>query len=158
MTRSRSRSGATLVGLALAVPLALGVAGCGQDEVSTVGTNTLVVEVVNLVDAEGSPLTAELSKDVDYGQTAPTWQLFGADITASPASATDTLENLPEGGFGLSLTAGVSGTSKAAEVKGQGCEMTFLLGRDETVTIRIDGLNTFGDKGYGECAATIQRS
>lgn len=157
MTGSRGATGWRMVCWAVTLPLALGVAGCGQDEVVTVGTNTLTVEVTNLVGADGSQLTAELSKNVDYGQTAPTWQLFGTDVTASPFSANATLERLPEGGFDLSLNAGVPGESQKEQVKGQGCEMSFTMGRDETVTIRIDGLNAFGDKGYGDCKATIVR-
>jgi hypothetical protein len=35
--------------------------------------------------------------------------------------------------------------------------MTALLGKDETVRISIEGLNEFGDKGYGQCTATITR-
>jgi hypothetical protein len=31
------------------------------------------------------------------------------------------------------------------------------MGRDESVTITIDGLNEFGDKGYGPCVATVTR-
>jgi hypothetical protein len=158
MTGFRRTTGWTMVGVALGIPLALGVAGCGQDEVVTVGTNTLTVEVTNLVGADGSQLAAELTKNVDYGQTAPTWQMFGSDVTASPFSASATLERLPEGEFGLTLNAGVAGDSQKEQVKGQGCEMSFVLGKDETVTIRIDGLNAFGDKGYGDCRATTVRS
>jgi hypothetical protein len=35
--------------------------------------------------------------------------------------------------------------------------MSVTLGADEQVTVSIAGLNEFGDKGYGECKATVTR-
>lgn len=142
---------------ALCIPLAVGVCGCGQDEVATTGTNTLTVEVVNLVGAQGSDLSAELSKNVDYGQQAPVWTLPATPVTGSPFAHSETLTQLPEGEFDLTVRAGSDQKTQAAAVKGQACEMSLVMGKDETVTITIDGLNEFGDKGYGDCAATITR-
>jgi hypothetical protein len=137
--------------------LAVGVTGCGQDEVATTGTNSLTVEVVDLVGATGSELRGELSMNVDYGQTAPTWTMLTTPVTASPFTHSDTLGQLPEGEFGLFVTAGSAGTTETAKTKGQGCEMSVTLGADEQVTVSIAGLNEFGDKGYGECEATVTR-
>ena len=55
------------------------------------------------------------------------------------------------------VRAGSDEQTEGAKGKGQGCEMTFVMGKDETVTIAIDGLNEFADKGYEPCAATITR-
>ncbi len=143
--------------LCACLPLVVGVVGCGQDDEPTTGTNSLTVEVVNLVGAEGSQLEGELSKNVDYGQTAPTWALLTTNVTASPFSYSETVEALPEGEFDLTVQAGSAEKSEAAKVKGQACEMSLTLGKDEKVTVTIDGLNEFGDKGYGECSATVTR-
>lgn len=143
--------------LCACLPMVVGVVGCGQDDERATGTNALTVEVVNLVGAEGSQLTGELSKNVDYGHTAPTWPLLSTTVTASPFSFSDTVAQLPEGEFDLTVQAGLAGTSEAAKVKGQACELSLTLGKDEKVTVTIDGLNEFGEKGYGECAATITR-
>lgn len=151
-----NRRGVAIVLLASCVPM-LGVAGCGQDPVQTTGTNSLTVQVNGLVGAKGSQLTAELSKGVDYGQTAPTWTVISTTVTSSPFASSGSVEQLPEGEFGLVVLAGSAGKSEVEQVKGQGCEMTVVLGRDEQVTIAIDGLNQFGAKGYGECAASITR-
>ena len=139
------------------VPVGLLLAACGEDVVTT-GTNTLTVEVTNLLGAQGSELTAELRKNVDYTQTAPVWTLLTTSVTASPFSYSDTVPQLPEGEFDLSVMAGSQKQSEVARVKGQACEMSFTMGRDESVTITIDGLNDFGDKGYGPCAATVTRT
>jgi hypothetical protein len=64
---------------------------------------------------------------------------------------------LPEGEFDLSVRAGSDKGTEAAKIKGQACDMSFTMGRDESVTITIDGLNDFGDKGYGPCVATVTR-
>lgn len=152
-----TRVGRFLMVCAVCVPLVVGVVGCGQDDEPTTGTNSLTVEVVNLVGGEDSRLAGELAKNVDYGQAAPTWALLSTEVTASPFSFSDTVEQLPEGEFDLTVHAGLAGTSEAAKVKGQGCEMSLTLGKDEKVTVTIDGLNEFGDKGYGECAAAITR-
>jgi hypothetical protein len=153
MTRSRW----TRIALALCVPLAMGLSSCGQEEVDTTGTNTLTVEVANLVGAQDSELTAEMSMNVDYGQEAPVWTLLTTTVTGSPFSFADSLEQLPEGEFDLMVRAGSDEQTEGAKGKGQGCEMTFVMGTDETVTIAIDGLNEFADKGYEPCAATITR-
>ena len=114
--------------------------------------------MTNLLGAQGSELTAELRKNVDYTQTAPVWTLLTTSVTASPFSYSDTVPQLPEGEFDLSVMAGSQKQSEVARVKGQACEMSFTMGRDENVTITIDGLNDFGDKGYGPCAATVTRT
>lgn len=154
---SRIRWAATV--LAVCVPVGgLFLGACGQDVVETAGTNTLTVEVTNLVGAQGSELTAELSKNVDYMQKAPVWTLLTTSVTGSPFSDSVTVTQLPEGEFDLSVTAGSDKGTEVAKVKGQACEMSFTMGRDESVTITIDGLNEFGDKGYGPCAATVTRT
>ena len=153
MTRSRWPH----VVLALCVPLVLGLSSCGQEEVNITGTNSLTVEVANLVGAQDSELTAEMSMNVDYGQRAPVWTLLTTTVTGSPFSFADSLGQLPEGEFDLMVRAGSDEGAEAAKGKGQGCEMTFVMGKDETVTIAIDGLNEFADKGYGPCAATVTR-
>lgn len=153
--KSRIRWAATV--FAVCVPMGLLLGACGEDVVETTGTNTLTVEVTNLVGAQGSELTAELSKNVDYMQTAPVWTLLTTSVTSSPFSYSDTVPQLPEGEFDLSVRAGSDKDTEAAKVKGQACEMSFTMGRDETVTITIDGLNAFGDKGYGPCEATVTR-
>ena len=152
---SRIRWAATV--LAVFVPVGLLLGACGEDVVETTGTNTLTVEVTNLVGAQGSELTAELSKNVDYLQEAPVWTLLTTSVTASPFSYSDTVPQLPEGEFDLSVRAGSDKGAEAAKGKGQACEMSFTMGRDESVTIAIDGLNEFGDKGYGPCTATVTR-
>jgi hypothetical protein len=152
---SRIRWAATA--LAVFVPVGLLLGACGEDVVETTGTNTLTVEVTNLVGAQGSELTAELSKNVDYLQEAPVWTLLTTSVTASPFSYSDTVQQLPEGEFDLSVRAGSEKDTKVATVKGQACGMSFTMGRDESVTIAIDGLNEFGDKGYGPCTATVTR-
>jgi hypothetical protein len=149
--------GCLVLALAACAPLAVGLGGCAPGEVVTTGTSTVTVEVVDLVGAQGSQLEAELAKNVDYGQTAPTWPLLSTAVTSSPFTFSDTVGSLPEGEFGLSVHAGADGKSQTAVVKGQGCEMTLLVGKDENVTISIDGLNAFGDKGYGDCRATVTR-
>ena len=143
--------------LCACVPLVVGVVGCGQDDEPTTGTSSLTVEVVNLVGAEGSQLEGEIRKNVDYGQTAPTWPLLSTPVTASPFSFSDTVEQLPEGEFDLTVQSGLAGTSEAAKTKGQACELSLKLGKGEKVTVTIDGLSEFGDNGYGECAATVAR-
>jgi hypothetical protein len=143
--------------LAVFVPVGLFLGACGEDVVETTGTNALTVEVANLVGAQGSELTAELSKNVDYMQKAPVWTLLTTSVTASPFSSSDTVQQLPEGEFDLSVRAGSDKDAEVAKVKGQACEMSFTMGRDESVTIAIDGLNEFGDKGYGPCTATVTR-
>ena len=153
---SRIRWAATV--LAVCVPMGLLLGACGEDVVETTGTNTLTVEVTNLVGAQGSELTAELSKNVDYMQKAPVWTLLTTSVTSSPFSYSDTVPQLPEGEFDLLVMAGSQKDTKVATVKGQACEMSFTMGRDERVTITIDGLNDFGDKGYGPCAATVTRT
>jgi hypothetical protein len=150
---SRIRWAATV--LALCIPMGLLLGACGEDVVETTGTNTLTVEVTNLVGAQGSELTAELSKNVDYMQKAPVWTFLVTSVTSSPFSYSDTVPQLPEGEFDLSVTAGSDKDAEATKAKGQSCEMSFTMGRDESVTITIDGLNPFGDKGYGPCAATV---
>lgn len=152
-----NKRGCLVLALAACVPLTIGLGGCAPDPVVTTGTNTLTVEVVDLVGAQGSQLQAELTKNVDYMQNAPTWALLSTSVTSSPFTFSGTVMSLPEGEFGLSVHAGAEGKSQTAAVKGQGCDMSFLLGKDEKVTISIDGLNAFGDKGYGECRATITR-
>ena len=147
--------GKSALALALCLPLGVGLSACGSDVEST-GTNTLTVEVTNLVGAQDSELRGELSLNVDYGQQAPTWQLLTTTVTASPFSYRDTVEQLPEGEFNLTILAGSDEKSQAADVKGQGCEMAFTMGKDQSVTITVDGLNEFGDKGYGPCNATRQ--
>ena len=114
--------------------------------------------MTNLVGAQGSELTAELSKNVDYLQKAPVWTLLTTSVTSSPFSYSDTVPQLPEGEFDLSVRAGSDQDTEVAKVKGQACEMSFMMGRDERVTITIDGLNEFGDKGYGPCVATVTRN
>ncbi len=153
MTRSRRPH----IALALCIPLTIVLSSCGQEEVNTTGTNSLTVEVTNLVGAQNSELTAEMGMNVDYGQEAPVWTFLTTTVTGSPFSSADTLEKLPEGQFDLTVLAGSDTKTEAAKVKGQGCEMTFQMGKDETLTIAIDGLNEFGDKGYGPCAATVTR-
>ena len=152
---SRIRWAATV--LAVCVPMGLLLGACGEDVVETTGTNTVTVEVTNLVGAQGSELSAELSKNVDYMQEAPVWTLLTTSVTSSPFSYSDTVPQLPEGEFGLSVRAGSDKGTEAAKVKGQACDMSFTMGRDESVTITIDGLNDFGDKGYGPCVATVTR-
>ena len=152
---SRIRWAATI--LAVCLPMGLLLGACGSDVVETTGTNTLTVEVTNLVEAQGSELTAELSKNVDYMQKAPVWTVLVTSVTSSPFSYSDTVPQLPEGEFGLSVRAGSDQGTEVAKVKGQACEMSFTMGRDESVTITIDGLNDFGDKGYGPCVATVTR-
>ena len=152
---SRIRWAATV--LAVCLPMGLLLGACGSDVVETTGTNTLTVEVTNLVEAQGSELTAELSKNVDYMQKAPVWTLLTTSVTSSPFSYSDTVPQLPEGEFDLSVRAGSDKGTEAAKVKGQACDMSFTMGRDESVTITIDGLNDFGDKGYGPCVATVTR-
>lgn len=143
--------------LAVCVPMGLVVGACGQDVVETTGTNSVTVEVANVVGAQGSTMTGELRKNVDYLQEAPVWALLTTSVTGSPFSYSDTVPQLPEGEFDLMVSAGSDAGSQQAKVKGQACEMTFTMGRDESVTITIDGLNQFGDKGYGPCAATVTR-
>lgn len=153
-----SRTRWAIAVLCACIPVGLSLGACGQEVVETTGTSTLTVEVANLVGASGSELTAELTKNVDYGQEAPVWTALATSVTASPFSYSDTVAQLPEGEFGLTLKAGSDKQTETAKGKGQGCEMTFLLGQDENVTIAIDGLNDFGDKGYGPCAATVTRT
>jgi len=152
---SRIRWAATV--LAVCVPMGLLLGACGEDVVETTGTNTLTVEVTNLVGAQGSELTAELSQNVDYMQKAPVWTLLTTSVTSSPFSYSDTVPQLPEGEFDLSVRAGSDKGTDVTKVKGQACDMSFTMGRDESVTITIDGLNDFGDKGYGPCVATVTR-
>jgi hypothetical protein len=102
-------------------------------------------------------LTAELGRNVDYTQEAPVWTFLVTSVTGSPFSYSDTVPQLPEGEFDLSVRAGSDKDVETAKAKGQACEMSFTMGRDESVTITIDGLNEFGDKGYGPCAATVTR-
>jgi hypothetical protein len=151
---SRSRWAATI--LAVCIPMGTLLGACGQD-VETTGTNTLTVEVSNLVGAQGSELTAELIKDVDYMQKAPVWTLLTTTVTGSPFSYSDTVRQLPEGEFTLLVKAGSDKGTELAKVKGQACEVTFTMGRDETVTITMDGLSEFVDKGYEPCMATVTR-
>ncbi len=143
---------------AVFLALTVAVAGCGEDERPT-GTSSLTVELTNLVGAAGSQTRADLSQDAgDYFSQTPTWEFLTTEATSSPYSVTDTVAQLPEGDFLLSITAGSDEDSQGASVKGQGCEMTLTLGQGEDVTITIDGLNEFADQGgYGECAATIVR-
>lgn len=150
------RRGWLVLALALCLPVA--VVGCGQDEEATTGSNSVTVEVVDLVGATGSELNAELRKNVDYGQTPPVWTLLTTTVTDSPFTYRDTVAQLPEGEFDLAVMAGSDGKSESATVKGQGCGMAFTLGKDETVTVSIAGLHEFGEKGYGECTATLTRS
>jgi hypothetical protein len=150
------RQGVPILVLAMCVPL-ISSTGCGRDTVETTGTNSLSVEVTELVGAQGSQLSAELAKSVDYLQKAPTWTLLTTTVTSSPFDFSDTVARLPEGEFGLFVQAGSEGKSEKDQVKGQGCEMTVQLGKDEKVSISIEGLNEFGDKGYGQCRATITR-
>ena len=153
-----SRNGWAATVCAVGVPLGLLLGACGEDVVETTGTNTLTVEVANLVGAQGSELTAELSKNVDYFQEAPVWTFLTTPVTGSPFSYSDTVPQLPEGEFDLSVRAGSEKGTETGEVKGQACEMSFTMGRDERVTITIDGLNDFGDKGYEPCTATVTRN
>jgi hypothetical protein len=153
-----SRSGWLRVVIALCVPLAIGLSSCAHEQVDTTGTNSVTVEVANLVGAQNTELTAEMSMNVDYGQKAPVWTFLTTTVTGSPFSFADSLGQLPEGEFDLMVRAGSDEQTEAAKGKGQGCEMTYVMGKDETVTIAIDGLNEFGDKGYGPCAATVTRS
>lgn len=144
----------------LLVPLAgLGLSGCGQD-LDTVdsGTNTLIVQVQDVTDAQGSALRAELVKNVDPMSKPPVWNFMEADVTTSPFSYSQTVGELPEGEFSLAVIAEPpAGTAQGAAQKGIGCETTLMLGKDDTLTVTIDGLNPFGDKGYGECSATMSR-
>lgn len=153
----RSQRSVRVGAFALALPLVLGVSACGKDVEQTTGTNSLTIELSQLVNATGSELTAELRKNVDYGKTAPTWSFPAAAVTASPFTYRGTVDNLPEGEFDLTVQSGLAGTSQKAQVKGQACEMSLRLGKDEKATIAITGLNEFGDKGYGECRATVTR-
>ena len=148
-------TGKRVLAVAICLSMGIAVAACGG-EVESIGTNTLTVAVTNLVGAQDSELRAELGLNVDYLQQAPTWEFLTTTVTASPFGYRDTVQQLPEGEFTLSINAGSDEKSQAAEVKGQGCEMNFTMGMDETVTITIDGLNEFGDKGYGPCNATRQ--
>lgn len=142
-----------LGGSALSVAMVVGLAACGT---STTGTSSLTVELTNLVGAQGSQLRAELIKNVDYGQKAPVWEFLTTEVPASPFAYTGTVENLPDGDFSLAVIAGSEKKTQAAAVKGQGCEMTLTLGKGEHATIAIDGLNEFGEKGYGDCRATTK--
>jgi hypothetical protein len=143
--------------IALCVPLVIGLSSCAQEAVDITGTNSLTVEVTDLVGAQNSELTAEMTMNVDYGQKAPVWTLITTTVTGSPFSFAESLGQLPEGEFDLTVRAGSDEQTEAAKGKGQGCEMTFVMGKDETVTITIDGLNQFADKGYGPCAAQVTR-
>ncbi|MGB7962345.1 MAG: hypothetical protein WCF12_05205 [Propionicimonas sp.] len=136
---------------ALALATAAGLAGCGSD---TSGTSSLTVELTDLVGAEGTQLRAELRKTAGYFEEAPVWEFLTTTVSDSPFAQTGTVEELPDGEFTLVVLAGSDEKSKVAEVKGQGCEMTLALGKGEHATIAIDGLNEFGEKGYGECRAT----
>ena len=144
--------------IALCLPAALWLGSCGQGADQATGTSSLTIEVVNLVGAQGSQLSAELVKNVDYLEKAPMWTFLTTDVDASPFEYSDTQGLLPEGEFGLMVRAGSDKQTETAKGKGQGCEMTVLLGKDEAVTVSIDGLNDFGDKGYGPCAAQVSRS
>lgn len=137
-----------------AVVLVAGSTACGRDVSADVGTNSLTVQVTNLVGAQGSQMHGELIRNVDYLDRAPVWQLLTVDVTGSPFSASDTVDQLPEGEYDLTIVAGSDSKSQAAGVKGQGCEMSLTLGKDDHATLVIDGLNEFGDKGYGPCNAT----
>ena len=152
-----SRSAWRLALLALCVPGAIWIGGCGERAVETTGTSTLTVEVTDLVGAQGSELSAEMVKNVDYLEKAPVWTFLTTTVDASPFTYSDTVAQLPEGEFGLMVRAGSDKQTEIAKGKGQGCEMTFQLGEGESVTITITGLNDFGDKGYGPCAATVNR-
>lgn len=136
---------------AAAVAMTVGLAACGTE---TTGTSSLTVELTNLVGAEGSQLRAELTKKVDYGQKPPIWEFLTTTVSTSPFAHTGTVEDLPDGDFTLVVLAGSDEKSKAAEVKGQGCEITVTLGEGERATFAIEGLNEFGEQGYGACRAT----
>lgn len=144
---------------AVMASLATGIASCGADQDTAVtGSNTLTLQVTNVVDAVGSSTRAELVMNVDYGEQAPTWTFAETTLQTSPASFEDTLADLPEGEFSLAVVAEPPpGSASGTAQKGVGCEFTFLLGQDEQVTVAINGLNAFGDKGYGECSAEVTR-
>lgn len=60
--------------------------------------------------------------------------------------------------FDLSVIAEpAEGTATGTAQEGIGCGMTFAVGEAERVTVTIDGLQDFGDKGYGPCNATVER-
>jgi hypothetical protein len=137
----------------------VGLSGCGEDvDTAATGSNTLVVEVVDITDAQGSALRAELAKNVDPMSKPPMWNFLEADVTSSPFAYSETLGDLPEGEFSLAVIAEPPpGTAEGTAQKGIGCDMAFTLGKDDTLTVTIDGLNAFGDKGYGACTATMTR-
>jgi hypothetical protein len=64
-----NRNGVPILVLAMCVAL-IGSTGCGRDTVETTGTNSWAVEVTEMVGAQGSQLSAELTKNVDYLQKA----------------------------------------------------------------------------------------
>lgn len=151
------RCAAAVLAVGLTVPVG-GLAAC-QSQVETTGTNSLTIGIKDLTGAQGSQLNAELSKNVDYLQEVPTWTMFALTVPSTPFSSADTLDGLPEGEFDLLVQAGSPQKSTGAPVKGQGCELSFLLGKDERLQITIDGLNPFvGDRGYGPCRATLTRT
>ena len=143
--------------IGVCIPAVVWMGGCGQDVTTETGTNSLTLEVVDLVGAQGSQLGADMIKKVDYGQKPPVWNFLDTAVPESPFSYSETVQQLPEGEFDLMVRAGSDKSGEVAQGKGQGCEMTFQLGRDESVTITITGLNDFGDKGYGPCSATVTR-
>lgn len=136
-----------------------GIVACGEDQDTTAtGTNSLTLAVSNVVDAIGSSTRAELVKNVDYGQQAPTWTFAETTLQTSPASFEDLLSDLPQGEFSLMVVAEPAPESATgAAQKGLGCELSLILGEREDVTVSIDGLNAFGDKGYGQCTAEVTR-
>lgn len=110
------------------------------------------------MDAQGAQLRAELVRNVDYGQQPQVCSAFEVPDDASPFTASQTLQQMPQGGFDLLVVAEpAKGTAAGTDQKGVGCDDTFLLGAQEQVTITIDGRNDFSDKGYGPCNASQQR-
>lgn len=132
--------------------------GCGLVNGPTTGSSTLTIVVVNLMDAEGSRLHGELVKNVEPTRIAPTWAVLRRAVDASPYTASTTLTRMPEGEFSLTVVAEpAGGTASAKEQKGFGCELTFQMGAQRQVTVTINGLDPYGDRGYGTCDASFDR-
>jgi hypothetical protein len=58
-------------------------------------------------------------------------------VPSSPFTHSHAVGQLTEGEFNLVVMAGSGARSEAGAVKGQGCEMTLKLGRDEKVAVSI---------------------
>ena len=133
-----------------------GLVACGPQDNSQDGNSqesgSLTVELSGLQGADGTELSATLSEaDVSGLASARTWDFLTTTVPGSPYDYTDTLGEVPPGAYVLGVVAGTDVTSDVAAVKGQGCEMDVTIGPGEAVVLRINGLNQFGDKGYGPC-------